>query len=391
LEEHYNIALVNSNGSIESGASWSLVRLAYNLKMAGVRCIVIIPCRGTIEKELKKLGIRYYVLKNMAKSINRGNWYQRIDWKNNRYDRLKRSCKKIMGYGNILQLCRIYQKEQIDIVHMNMLTGYTGAVAARICRKKLVWHIRELMEEGLGIEFVDMAYAKKCVGYAKCIIAISRIAKEKYEKIFNVPIKVIYNGVDINKYYCSCDSKWKKSRFNILVSGRITDKKGQLDVVQAIMHLPMEIKKHVKCSIVGSIDNQDYYHKVVRYITENRLQDIVTVENYTNHIERYLREAKIVCMCSECEAFGRATVEGMMAGCIIIGADTGATLELIENGTDGLLYEKGNICALSQQIEWVYHHQDKALEIAQNGQKKALRDFTDEKNARQVLEVYRTL
>lgn len=394
MENYNNVALVSSNASIENGAAWSLVRLAYNLKLAGVRCIVIIPYRGTIERELKKTGIRYYVLRSVVKIGVDGNWLQMAANKNNKHNCIKRICKTVINYIDIFKLCYIYKKEKIDIVHMNVLTGHIGAVAARLCRKKLVWHIRELMEEDLGFEFIDMKYAKKCVDYSRIIIAISEVVREKYKNIFDVPIRVIYNGVDKNKYYINCVLKWKKSEhniLNILISGRITDKKGQLDVVKAIKNLPIDIRKHIRCNIVGPVDNKDYYHKIVKYITDNKLQDIVAVENYTNHIERFLKEAEIVCMCSECEAFGRATVEGMMAGCIVIGADTGATVEIIDNMVDGLLYEHGNIRALAQQIEWVYRNRDKAFEIAKNGQRKAMKKFTDVKNAEQILELYRTL
>lgn len=49
----------------------------------------------------------------------------------------------------------------------------------------------------------------------------------------------------------------------------------------------------------------------------------------------------ILCMCSDREAFGLSTVEGMLSGCLIIGTNTGGTTEILEDGTTGLLYAQG--------------------------------------------------
>lgn len=44
-------------------------------------------------------------------------------------------------------------------------------------------------------------------------------------------------------------------------------------------------------------------------------------------------------VCSSSEAFGRVTLESMLSGLPVIGADTAGTGELIINGMNGLLYK----------------------------------------------------
>lgn len=51
-------------------------------------------------------------------------------------------------------------------------------------------------------------------------------------------------------------------------------------------------------------------------------------------------------MCSKFEAFGRVTVEALRSGKLFIGANTGATSEIVEDGITGYVYPVGNYKSL---------------------------------------------
>ena len=56
-------------------------------------------------------------------------------------------------------------------------------------------------------------------------------------------------------------------------------------------------------------------------------------------------------VCSKMEALGRVTIEGMYYRNLVIGADSGATAELVKDGMTGYLYKSGNIDDLVKNIE----------------------------------------
>ena len=56
-------------------------------------------------------------------------------------------------------------------------------------------------------------------------------------------------------------------------------------------------------------------------------------------------------ICSKSEGFGRVTVEYMFSSLYIIASDTGANLEILDNGNCGRLYKKGNIESLKNELE----------------------------------------
>ena len=58
----------------------------------------------------------------------------------------------------------------------------------------------------------------------------------------------------------------------------------------------------------------------------------------------------IVLTCCPGEAFGRVAVEAMAAGCPVVGAASGGTLEIIEDGETGCLYQPGDPDALADSV-----------------------------------------
>lgn len=77
-----------------------------------------------------------------------------------------------------------------------------------------------------------------------------------------------------------------------------------------------------------------------------------------------------------------------MAGCLIVGADTAGTKELLEGGENGYLYRCGDVENLANTIEYVLKNREKAKQIRRIGQKKAVRKYTAVKNADKVFLLY---
>ena len=82
------------------------------------------------------------------------------------------------------------------------------------------------------------------------------------------------------------------------------------------------------------------------------------------------------------------TVEAQLAGCAVIGANTGATPELIKDMQTGLLYEYGNSKDLSEKIMHCITHKKTMRDIARRGQTQAVTKYTKERNAEKIIEAY---
>ena len=99
--------------------------------------------------------------------------------------------------------------------------------------------------------------------------------------------------------------------------------------------------------------------------------------------------ADIAVVSSRYEALGRVTIESMLGEVLVIGADSGATTELICDGVTGYLYEVGNSRQLADQIISVLENKNKSREIVYQAKKYALENFDSSQYAAQILKIYK--
>lgn len=377
------VALIASTSSMSSGASWSLFRLATELQKKGVKIIIILPERGDIEEKLNEEKLKYYFVMQYSGNC----WYlsKKVNIKNVGFW-VKYGIKKILNQIAQYKIERILKNEKINIVHMNTLTCYVAAKASVKLNISLIWHIREFMDEDLDIRFFYKEKSYALIKKSAQIIGVSKAVRDKYIEEFS-NIQVVYNGVSCNRFFFVREILQNET-VEILLVGRIMEGKGQYELVQAIGMLHHDIKSRLHCNLVGNIENQQYYIKIVEYIKQNNLGRNIHFVEYTDNIERYLLKADVLCSCSKSEAFGRATVEGMLANCLVLGSNTGATREIIIHGKNGLLYEYGNIESLKRSIEYIFNNRGEARYMARVGQKEAKERYTDERNAIEILKLY---
>ena len=105
----------------------------------------------------------------------------------------------------------------------------------------------------------------------------------------------------------------------------------------------------------------------------------------------FYQETDIIAVCSKAEAFGRTTVEAQLAGCLVIGADIGATPELIEDGKTGFLYKHGSAEDFAEKIIYALNEKDISKKIAKNGQRHAYSLYTKERNAKEIINLYKEI
>ena len=101
---------------------------------------------------------------------------------------------------------------------------------------------------------------------------------------------------------------------------------------------------------------------------DHGIDQITGFYDYQDNIHEIMQQADIVLMCSRNEAFGRVTVEAMLAGKPVIGTSSGGTGEIIEHESSGFLYPPGNVALLSEKIEFFLKNFDKIEEFGRRGQ-----------------------
>lgn len=380
-----NILFVSQDNTIYGGDFLSMVKLADILqKKYHHKVLVLLPKRGNGRQLLDENNIESIVLRYSS-------WVVIISERDKLHTKVKFSMKRILNCFADIAAGIIIRKRGIDIVHINSSYTQIGARAANKSGVPYVWHIREFMEEDHGLQFWDKANGYKLMKRAARCIAISQSVYDKYAHILGKDkLSVIMNGIDPKDYFISGRRIFQSSKINLLIIGHICEKKGQIDAIQACILLYERGLTDFCLSIVGAEDDK-YVQHLKELAADGTGNDHILFCGPTSNSMEYYSKADVVLMCSVSEAFGRVTVEGMMSGALVIGAESAATAEIIQDGNTGLLYTKGNAAHLAEQIAFAMDNREQARMIAKNGQQYALQKLTAEGNAAMVNNLYNEL
>ena len=371
------VMLIGTDSAV-SGAGLSMITLAECLKEQGINVVIVVKL-GHTESILRKRGIEHYV-------IDCQSWVYSA-----KANAVKMFCagwaKRILNIPAYFKYMSIMKKENPDIVHINTATSGLAGVVAQKLRKKIVWHIRELMEEDLDCTFAHPRYSKNIMAKSNAIITISKAVFNKYSRIFPItPMYLIYNGIDNRTFLNASHSILEKQKTVFTICGRIHQNKGQFEVVTAMKN----ILKKFDCElwIVGDGDFREV-KRIKDYIKNNKIPEerIIFYGKVTN-VPDILGKTDIAIVASRYEAFGRVTVEAMLSGCLVIGANSGGTAELIKHEKTGLLYQQGNPKDLEQKLLFALSHTVEMRSLADAGRCYAAKEFTSENNAKNIISVY---
>lgn len=380
-----------------SGSTLSMAKLASILQNTYHHKIyVVFPEKGNAQNLLDKEGIHHIIIKSF-------NWVV-PDLKQQPHDkfsiiRLRNAVhyltKWLMILYNhlaVLKIVNLIEKEKIDIVHINTSYNYVGACAALKANIPYVWHIREFMEEDQGYRILLQKMGYELMKKASTVITISTSLQNKYAKILgNDKVVSIYNGIDHKKFLDAKHEPFNNENLTFIMVGTLLKNKGQNQAIMACSQLVKDGFKNFRLKIFGQIVKNSYVSELIKLIEDNGLTQNVTLCGTTLSPEIEYRNSDIVFMCSTSEAFGRVTVEGMLSGALVIGANSAGTREILIDKKTGLLYQNENIDELTACLEYAIKNRDDARNIAKNGQVYALSHFTAEINAENIDKCYKGL
>lgn len=373
------ILLVATSTEDFSGASKCLMELASSLIRQGHEVVVSIPkAESSIQFALREKSIPFVVMREYQC------WYKERSESLNPFGII---IKRILNELTVVKCRRYLRSECFDIVHINALTAYVVGKAAIEQKLPVVWHIREFMEEDLGISFIDSSYSLKLLNRATQFIAISQPISKKWSAYLHIPITVVHDGVPVKDYYVA--HKSVHQAIKILLYGRIVPGKGQLFYVRTAEKILQSISAPCIFYFAGKVENEDYFDECMESIRQAKLEKDINYLGEVHDIQSLLKDIDIVCVCSTKEGFGRVTVESMLGNCLVVGAASGATTELIQDGVNGVLYQLDDQNDFYKKLSTCIEHFDDYAGIIETGQKYALSHFTDKKNAGEIFSIYK--
>ncbi len=376
------VLLVSSDNDYSSGAFLCLVELCKQLiKQGEYEPLVVLPVKGNGQKLLDDNKIRWCYVRSH-------HWIVGLDEYKMLKTRIRTSIKMVLNLFAISRLEKIIKEENIQLIHINSIWSYVGAETAIRMKIPFIWHIRE----ALDLDQKKWIYSDKgfeLIGKSSGIIYVSEFLKKHFDKF--IPDKnsaVIYDGVETLRFYNPRNKTENDKNAEFLVVGNMNGNKGQEIVIDALSVLIQKGIEDFHVTFVGDGKYADDYKKMSM---QKGLSSYVTFVGNQKNVSKYYNNADVFIMSSYAEAFGRVTIEAMLSGCYVIGMNSGATSELINNNETGELFAYMNSDDLAAKMENYINNQDRAFSVACNGQKNAMEKYTSEKNALEIEKMYQQL
>ena len=369
--------------SNRDGATLSMYNIIDELLNRGVEVVVVLPNKNHLEERLKDKRIKFYYVPmySMRMEIDSLTIASRV----------KFGIKYIHNQLCINKIVGMLKNENIDCIHIN---GFDSSVGAKVAKKlsiPYIWHIRQFLGEDLGKRLYRQTETYRLAEEADVVIGISRDVKDKFEKELHRPVIVVYNGIPQGRYEISDHEIFSSDDIHMLLAGRISVQKGQMVAIKAVERLLNDSVTNVYLTLIGQGETKEYLQKVHNYIRIHGLEEHITVLNHSDDLLDLRARHDIGLTCSQKEAFGRVTVENMMAGMLVIGANSGGTPEIITDGVNGLLYESDNYENLAKVIKQVCGNLSKFRDIAKCGYDAAMKEFSIQRVVDEIIEIYRKI
>jgi glycosyltransferase involved in cell wall biosynthesis len=318
----------------------------------------------------------------------------------------------VPGEGNIARFLFIValiafalrRRSKFDIIHSHgaIQMGAVVSVIARCLNKKSIakiataGHARRLRGNVLG------GVVLKCFKNVDAVIAMTEeIVSEMLDiGLDERQIVRIANGVDCERFMPmeGADRRELRKRHGfgedellLIFSGRLVQRKGIDMLIEAWIRRPTALQT-AQLLIVGSGRGQfDSVENTVRQKVER--EDIAHIHfiGEVSQPEYILSMADIFVFPSRLEGFPNALLEAMAAGVAVIGSNIGGVTDLVDDGIDGLLFEKDDIGSLLEKMALLAKNAGLRKRLGQQARRSVCGRYSLVSTAHEYMKLYHSL
>lgn len=327
-----------------------------------VNKIVVCSCGGIHEKELQEMGIKHYMIPDIASK----------------------------NFANILKSYQtikfVIKKEKITIVHSHhrMAAFYAELIASKDVVK--IANVHNTFLDKKKMTYFTYRHTK--------LIAVGEMVKRNLTEYFNIPesqVYVIHNAVKPFDGNIVPIELFDKERINgnVLIGniGRLSKQKGMQYFVEAAK-ITEKTHPEARFIIVGDGEERE---KIQQLVESKKMQNKVLFLGYRNDIQNIMIQLDFIVLSSLWEGLPLTPIEAFSVGKTVIGTAVDGTPEIIRDGVDGCLVEPHNPKQLAKKMNWLLEHPDTRRNMEKQALKRYQVEFSFDKLTQRYIKFYEEL
>ena len=190
-------------------------------------------------------------------------------------------------------------------------------------------------------------------------------------------VVAIANGIRLEPFQGADAIDFAKRQPGIVMVARLSKQKDHPTLLHALALLAERGLRPLLHLAGGG--KQNHKEPLVRLAQSLGIEKQVKFLGVIRNVPELLMQNQIAVLSTHHEGLPLALIEGMAAGCAVIGSDVPGVHEVIRNDIDGILVGAKNAQALANALERLLRNPDDAARISHAGQQKARLEFSRER------------
>jgi GT2 family glycosyltransferase len=251
----------------------------------------------------------------------------------------------------------------VELLYANTVQTFYGIDAARRAGLPSIWNPRESEDWRTYFDFLPSdiaARALACFQYPYQVVFVADATRWAWRALdVRRNATTIHNGLDVGRFRKALPSRADARRqveldvgeIVALCVGTVCERKGQLDIVNAVAVLPESVIRKLRIVIVGDRPGpySDELRKALAQLEPLRRSRVILAPE-TPDVAPYYAAADIFVCTSRIESYPRVTLEAMAAGLPMITTPAYGIAEQVQPGANAILYRPGEIRALCRAL-----------------------------------------
>ena len=301
------------------------------------------------------------------------------------------------GLYELIKLAGYLRRERFRVVHTHDLwSNLLGVPAARLARVPAIvssrrdlahfdWYQGKRRHWLRRIQNLSGVVLANATPIRDALISEDRFAPEK--------LRVIHNGVDTEKFQRAQRDRARlfpdvgNEMLVVLVGNMHSDVKGHPWLIAAA---PTVVREFPEVRFVFAGDGE-LRPTFAAQVAQLGLESTFKFLGRRSDIPEILASCDLAVLPSRAEGLPNAVLEYMAAGLPTIASRVGGMAELIQDGVTGLLVPAEDANALAGALLQFLRGPEQARQIAKNGQRFAVENFSFERLIREIDELYAEL
>lgn len=304
---------------------------------------------------------------------------------------------KCQAIRQLFQLVKLLRDNNITVMHCHKSGDLLiGALLKQFCRFRLIF------TEHMGVTKPKKdLYHRWIYEQVDQLLAISDVTLTRNRNALPIAVEKtqrLWLGTDVKPYPLKEQEKERLlQEFHIHqeaqivgLIGRLCKGKGQRELIQAFAQLEPAKHNYYLLLVGGFQESQgadqgeaDFLQQLAQSLD---ISSHVIFTGLRQDIDIMLSLMDIVCIPSHNEAFGLTVIEAMAAGKAIIGANTGAIPEVLDDS--GIFVPPRDVAAIAKQINKLFNRKNMRISLETLATKRANDFFTTENHIDKLIQFY---